>query len=298
MTQMVKEFPTLQGVMGKVYALSCGEDKDVAIAIQEHYMPGFSGDAIPKTVVGCLVAVADKIDLLVGSFGIGVVPTGSYDPYAQRRNATGLLRIILEKKLDISLAELMRQSRQSYKTNFKQDEGKLYGQLNGLFLDRLNAILLEQGYKFDLIDAVLSSGFDRPSDAQQRLSQLASIKESQDFQRCAKVVERTYRITKGAREIGKVDPALFQEAPEKQLWDKYQESKDQIINAQEKKEYINATRLYGNSFYDIIHAFFDKVMVNVEDSNLRNNRLALCKAINQLYTDKIADLSKVVIESK
>lgn len=297
-TDMVREFPSLQGVMGKYYGELSGLPVDVTEALGEHYLPRFTTDALPKTKIGCVLSLCDKLDLLVGAFGVGEIPTGSFDPYALRRAAFGFARIASEKGLSFSVSELVSMSLSLYKRPFKIKEDVLRSYIMKFFEERLKAIFVEKGFSSDIIDAVLLAGFDNFSDAALRLEALSKVRKSDAFINAAKIVERTSNILKGAKreEIkSAVDEKLFQEPLEGSLWHASLKTKAAVDDALSKKDYAAATVEYQAGLFDLVHEFFDKVLVNTEDAHVRSNRLSLMKAVNSLYADRIANLAVVKI---
>ncbi|MFN3466104.1 MAG: glycine--tRNA ligase subunit beta [Candidatus Brocadiales bacterium] len=289
LTQMVGEFPKLQGVMGYHYAREEGEKEEVAIAILEHYLPRFAGDRLPETQLGTLLSLADKFDALCGCFSIGLVPTGSQDPYALRRQAQGIIRILEDKNLNLSL----RDSLEAALENFP-GKGTTLQELLEFFKDRLYQTFLEKGRRYDIINAVLAAGFDNVADFSRRLGVISRLSQTDRWQGLVTVVERTFNIGKKAMATGEVEEKLLQEKEERQLWELYQRHRDKILSLIDKKQYEEASMEYCDSFAQAVHAFFDKVFVNVEDQRLRNNRLLLLKGINELYSMRIADLAQIV----
>jgi len=275
---VVKEFPTLQGVIGNYYAEHQKESATVAEAIGEHYLP--VGGELPKTLVGSALAILDKYDTLVSHFSKGRMPTGDQDPLGLRRAAQGIVEVAwsIHKPLPVD-------------------------RLGGG--PRVRAYLAERLYTFawpapapsrDLIDAVLGSPWDDLVNVMDRIRALRQMDGNQALLRAAKVVERTTNILKGASlKQGRVDAARFKEPLEQQLWDRYQQNQDRVLQLVRSRSYAEATTAYGEAFFGPLHEFFERVMVNVEDEALQQNRLALMKAINVLYTAHIADLSKLAI---
>ena len=294
-TQMVSEFPTLEGLIGYKYALISGEEREVAEGIYEHYKPKSQDDEIPKSIVGTVCSLSDKLDTLCSCFSIGLIPTGSYDPYALRRNALGWVRIVLGKKFSLSIDELIDKNLddvQKINSNLNRDRTKK--ELKEFLKQRLKQILTQGKLREDLIDAALLSNYDDFVDVVDRIEQLRKISKSKRFFQAYKVVERTNNILKKAPiKLPKLKPKLLKENLEKKLWKIYNDSKDNISELIENKKYRLATEKYADDFFETLHIFFDKVMVNVDNEKIRNNRLSLMKLINRLYTEKVADLSLV-----
>lgn len=289
LTQMVGEFPKLQGVMGYHYAREEGEKEEVARAILEHYLPRFAGDNLPQTQLGILLSLADKFDSLCGCFSIGLVPTGSQDPYALRRQAQGIIRIIEDKNLNLSLKDSLAAALENF-----PGKGTTLQELLEFFRDRLYQTFLERGHRYDIINAVLAAGFDNIAAFSRRLGVISHLSQTNQWQGLVTVVERTFNIGKKAETTGEVEEELLQEKEERQLWELYQRHKDKILSLINKERYEEASIEYYTSFAEAVHTFFDKVFVNVEDHRLRNNRLLLLKNINELYSSRIADLAQIV----
>jgi len=320
LTQMVGEFPELQGVMGKYYALENGEKAEVAEAIGEQYLPRTVQDALPATSVGSALSILDKCDLIVACFMLGLEPSSSLDPYALRRSATAIFKIILERKWRFSLADLLEQNIDELKNHIlrKGEEAPaqkdadlpaparpagggqagappLPVKLQAFFKDRFKALLTDKGYHPELVEAVMASGFEAPYETYSRLEALSGFSKEETFLKAWKVVERTSNILKGNKEklVEKIDPAVFVEALERGVFERYERSHVSIRDAVRARDFKRATSLYADAFFDILGEFFEKVFVNAEDLKVRKNRLALLLAIKDLYTKEIADLSKI-----
>jgi len=292
-TTMVKEFPTLQGVMGKSYALDSGEPRAVAKALEEHYLP--LGGKLPKTLIGSALAVLDKYDTLAGYFSIGIEPTGDQDPFGLRRAAQGIVEVAWAVHRPLPLERLFGAWQMAAPfAKGKTDVDR-----------RLQRYLLERLYTFawpapapgaDLIEAVLASPCDDLLDVMERIVSLRKLDGSPGLRKAAKVIERTRNILRGAAlRQDRVDPARLTEAPEQKLWELYQSHEDRVAKLAEDKAYADATTLFGEVFFEPLHQFFDQVLVNTPDEALQQNRLALMRAIQALYTDRIADLSKLTL---
>ena len=300
-TRMVGEFPELQGIMGREYAEASGESGVVARAIGEQYLPknlaeDFRVLSKKLSVAGALFGIVDRTDLLVGAFGVRLEPTGSEDPYALRRAGGVLVKLIRSFSFQFSFAELVRKSYARYRVKLDLSPEAVLAKLADFLKDRLAFELqAKSGTRpYEILQGVMKSSFEDLADVFKRFETLAdlSTKEPKVFFKTSKVVERTGNILKGAKEaINSVDPGLFQEPLETKLYGLLQEEGPTMKDSLEKKDYEKVTRLYGETFFDPLHDFFDRVMVNVEDSSVRRNRQALMKQINMLYTEKVADLS-------
>ncbi|MFA6355903.1 MAG: glycine--tRNA ligase subunit beta [Candidatus Omnitrophota bacterium] len=299
-TQMVKEFPDLQGIVGREYAVRTGEDRDVAKAIYEHYLPKGPNDPLPAGNVSCVLAIADKIDAIVGFYSIGMIPTGSEDPYGIRRASLGLLKILSERKYPVSLDGLIDKASELYGNTIACDRKAVRSQILAFQRERLKNILLDKNYKDDIIDSVLSPGIGRFDRLGKKLDDLSSISQAKYFLEAAKVVERVSNILKGAKDFKendlKVRTELFKEQLENELWDIYGKSREKIEEKIRSGDYAAATKLYAEAFSGPIHLFFEKVVVNADDQALRFNRLSLMKCIYAVYVDGAADLSKIKLQ--
>ncbi len=303
LTQMVGEFPELQGVMGKYYAEQNGENVITAQAIGEQYLPRTVNDRLPESKVGGILSMLDKCDLIAACFALGLEPSSSLDPYALRRSGAAAVKITLDKGLHFSLTGLMREilSLQGIHKLRHLDEKVLLDKLcgpKGFFWDRFRAVVVGPDIGGDMVDAVTAVSCDDFLEVYERAGVLSRVFRDAPLlkaQAC-KVVERTVNILKGSdrNDLPEApDPALFTEELERQVFKSYQESQLEIQNAAGERDFKRATSLYAGAFFDILEQFFEKVFVNAEDLSVRKNRFALLRAIKKLYTDKIADLSKI-----
>ncbi len=296
LTQMVGEFPELQGIMGKYYALENRESREIAQAIGEQYLPRTAQDRLPESLAGSVLSVLDKCDLITASLGLGHEPSSSLDPYGLRRSATAVLKILLEKKAPIALMDLIRINKEALGGYIQKDkEEALLKKSESFFKDRFKALLVDKGFREDLVEAAMASDFKVPYEAFTRVDTLSALMEERPFAEAWKVVERTSNILKSNKEVLPDNPelALFQEDLERQVFENYKKSHHAIQQAAESRNFKLATSLYADAFFDILNKFFEKVFVNAEDLTIRKNRLALLRAVNRLYTTSIADLSKI-----
>ena len=299
-THMVGEFPSLQGVMGREYAKAQGLDKAVARGIYEHYLPRFSQDVPPKTILGQIVSISDKIDTIVGCFVKGKHPTASFDPYAIRRRQAAIIQIIVTRKINLSLRQLLDKSIDCYQQLIVEGitKDKLIENLIRFFKERFISIA-RQRFRYDIVDAVCQIELDDIYDAYKRIEDLTGISRTEAFEMARNVVERTNNILKGAKfDVKFVKPGLLIEPQEKELWKIYNDNQSILKSQKDRRDYRSCTKTYGEIFFAPIHRFFDKVLVNVPDRKLCHNRMALMKAINRLYTQRVADLSKIVVEKR
>jgi len=290
-TGMVGEFPKLQGIVGREYARLSGEEPEVAEAIYEHYLPGFAGDRLPSSPIGDVVSIADKMDTIVGSFGVGLVPTGTADPFGLRRQALGIIRIILEKKYSLSLVELIEESENLLKEKMEHPLSEVKTEVLNFFQVRYQNFLLDNGYPFDVVDAVLYISFDELLDAQQRIDALRRAREWKDFDSIVIGFKRAINILKGSPSKKETDTSLFSETAERSLYQSLLEAKEKIELHLNRRAYESAL-LEMTRMKRPIDDFFDHVMVMVEEEAIRNNRLALLDEIGRLFL-RIADFSKL-----
>jgi glycyl-tRNA synthetase beta chain len=290
-TGMVGEFPKLQGIVGREYARLSKETPEVAEAIYEHYLPAFAGDRLPPSPIGDIVSIADKMDTIVGCFGVGLVPTGTADPFGLRRQALGIIRIILEKKYSFSLRGLIEESEKQLKEKMDRPVGQVKEEVLDFFRVRYQNFLLDKEYPFDVTDAVLSISFDELLDVQGRIDALKKAREWKDFESIVVAFKRAMNILKGSPPRKEVNPSLFTESVEQNLYQSFLDAKEKINFHLNKKDYPSAL-LEMTQMKKPIDDFFDGVMVMVEDETIRNNRLALLDEIGKLFL-RIADFSKL-----
>jgi glycyl-tRNA synthetase beta chain len=290
-TGMVGEFPKLQGIVGREYARLSGEKPEVAEAIHEHYLPTFAGDRLPSNAVGDIVSIADKMDTIVGSFGIGLIPTGAADPFGLRRQALGIIRLILEKQYVLSLGEVVEKSGELLNGKVDRPLADVKAEVLDFFRTRYQYFLLDKGISFDVIEAVTSTSFDDLLDVQHRIDALRVAREWGDFGSIVIGSKRAMNILKGSIFQKEVNPSLFNVPEEQSLYQSFLGAKERIGLHLKQKAYESAL-LEMTKMKQPIDDFFDKVMVMVEDELLRSNRLALLECIGKLFL-RIADFSKL-----
>ena len=290
-TGMVGEFPELQGVMGRAYARLQGEPEAVAEAIFEHYLPNRSGGPIPQGVEGALLSIADKMDTIVGCFGVGLIPTGTADPFALRRQTLGIIRIILERPLRISLSELIDQSVPLLAAKMTEPREAVEQGVLEFFHGRLLHWLVSQGgYTPDVVDAALAAGIDDLVDAVARTRALANFKSRPDFDSLATAFKRVVNIIKEP-ETTPVDPSLFQGAAEQTLLAALKDTEGIVSECIGGSDYDGALESMSK-LKEPIDAFFDTVLVMDKDESVRRNRLALLTRIRDLFA-RVADFRKI-----
>lgn len=289
-TGMVYEFPELQGVMGREYARREQENPRVAKAIFEHYLPTQAGGALPSDDVGSFVSLADKIDTLCGCFSVGLIPTGTADPYALRRAAIGILSILLERHYALSIPQLVDRSVELLVAKADRPLPEVKAAVVEFIRQRLINMLTTQGYPADVVDAVLAARFDEPVDALARVKALSELKGRDDFDALAGTFKRVVNIIKGGTNQV-VDPGLFEAACEEELYRQLGKVADCLKEQIETQAYEAALTTIA-ALRPAVDAFFDGVMVMAENPLVRNNRLALLTAVARLFTD-IADFSRI-----
>jgi glycyl-tRNA synthetase beta chain len=289
LSAMVGEFPELQGIMGAYYALADGENPEVAAAVREHYQPRGAGDALPGTLTGAAVALADKLDALAGIFAIGQKPSGTKDPFALRRAAIGVLRIILESRFDLDLGELVAQA---VKLQPVQQAGCAEEVLSYI-LERLRAHYQEAGVASEIFDAVLATGSRRPLDFDARVNAVAAFRSLPEAESLAAANKRIANILKksAAETAASVDVSLLQVDAERALHAAL-EGVSAGVEADLASRRYNAALTTLAGLRPAIDAFFNDVMVNDPDPALRANRLALVGRVRELFSG-VADLSRL-----
>ncbi|HEY8857199.1 MAG TPA: glycine--tRNA ligase subunit beta, partial [Rugosibacter sp.] len=290
-TDMVGEFPELQGIMGRYYALADGEPAVVAAAIEDHYRPRFNGDALPHGPVACAVALADKMDALIGFFGIGQIPTGDKDPFGLRRAALGVLRILMETPLPLSLVDLIEDAAEGFSPALLTSECRITSA--DFFRERLRNLLRDAGHEPNAVDAVLAQNPARIDEVPLRLAAVKAFAALPEAAALAAANKRIVNILKkSAEQVSQtVNPALLQEAAEKTLFAEV-EKLTPLIEAQlAKSDYTTALKTLAN-VRQAVDAFFAGVMVNVDDAAIRANRLALLARLAGLM-NCVADISRL-----
>ncbi|WP_211465461.1 glycine--tRNA ligase subunit beta [Collimonas silvisoli] len=290
LTDMVGEFPELQGVMGNYYARHDGEAEDVALAISEHYQPRFAGDALPTTDTSTAVALADKLETLIGIWGIGLQPSGDKDPFALRRHALGILRMLLEKRLPISLTQLLSNAVQQFagNPNFKDPSSEVLPFL----YDRLRGLLRERGYAPNEIEAVVAQQPDRLDNIIERLDAVQAFAALPEAEALAAANKRITNILKKTEGVGNtVQQDLLRDSAEQQLFAAMNTLKPEVDAAFAKGDFSTALKALARLRQNV-DGFFNDVMVMADDEQLRNNRLALLANLH-LMLNQVADISKL-----
>ncbi|QSF43900.1 glycine--tRNA ligase subunit beta [Paenibacillus tianjinensis] len=294
-TQMVGEFPELQGTMGEDYARKAGEAENVAKGIFEHYQPRFAGDSVPSTEAGMVVSLADKIDTIVGSFSLGIIPTGSQDPYALRRQAAGIVQIVLEHKLPVSLQEIFAAAVEVHENlrTEKHFAPELRINLYEFFGLRVKRLLSDDNIRYDVVEAVTAAGFDDIVDVVNRSRALTEAVNTQaDFKITVDSLTRVSNLAAKAAEGSVIQPSLLKEAAEVKLYETWQGIHAPYQEALAARNAAEALSILSG-LKDAVTGFFDSVMVMAEDEQIRTNRLALLAAVDA-DSRVFADFGKLV----
>ncbi|MFQ5839983.1 MAG: glycine--tRNA ligase subunit beta [Candidatus Methylomirabilales bacterium] len=287
---MIREFPELQGVMGRIYAELDGERATVAEAIEEHYLPRTASDRLPKSRLGAILAVADRLDTMAGCFGIGLVPTGSEDPYALRRAATGVVLILLEGRVQGLLSAIVRKAVDLVRPRMTRPVEPVVGDILEFLRARQQSLLVERGVPPDVVEAVLAVDSDRVDQVGRRAAALAAFRQEADFAELAAAFRRVVNIL-GKLPSSPVDPSLFTETAEAGLYEAAHRLREQVDPLLQQERYAEALRQMAG-IRPVIDRFFDAVLVMAEDPTIRDNRLALLHQVAGMF-GRLADFSKL-----
>ena len=291
LTQMVGEFASLQGIMGRYYAQADGEPEDVATAIEEHYFPKQAGAALPSEKTGQILAIADKIDTIVGIFSVGLVPSGDKDPYALRRSALGVLRILVEKNLDLDLQELIRVAQQQFTHAF--DQAQNCDQVSGFFLDRFRGYCLSRGYTAEQFDAVARVAPLKPAEFDLRLQavrEFTGLPESDSLCAANKRIQNILRKS-GQMPTNSFDPTQLIEPAEQNLLSQLERIETSVSPKIAQRHYTEALKDLSE-LRQPVDQFFDDILVMADDPELRQARVSLLHRLQQNFI-KIADISVI-----
>ena len=290
-TGVIKEFPELQGVMGRHYASMTGESAEVAQSVFEHYLPKGQSDDLPSTDVGVATAIADKIDMVCGCFGVGLIPTGTADPYGLRRHTLGILAILESRGLRIPVADLVDRSLATLAPKLTSPAAEVRKKVLEFIVARYLNLLVSQGAPADLVEAVLAPGLTDVVDLRARLDALVAFRADAAFEPLAEVFKRAINITKGYNGPLAVSSSLFEHDEERALHAAAADVSVRIVAAARDGRYGEAFREMAG-LQPLVAAFFDKVLVMAKDETVRNNRLALLKGLSAVFAS-VADFSKV-----
>lgn len=290
-SQMVYEFPELQGYMGEKYALLKGEPKEVAAAINEHYMPRHADDAVPPSTIGAVLSLAEKLDTITSFFAIGTIPTGSQDPYALRRQASGIVQILLEKKWALSLEEILEIALAEIEGSdfMKQSSEELLQELLNFFRARIKHALSDTGIRYDVIDALIHGEIGQLAKLAERAAVLDEQKDNSDFKQILEAVSRVMNIAGKCETPVTVNPALFENEYERALYETFSKVSASYAKTSDEKEHFSLL----SSLQKDIENYFEHTMVMAEDAAVRNNRLSLMKEISDLAAS-FAAMNKII----
>ena len=292
-TGVVKEFPELQGIMGRDYARKTGEKEETAQAVYEHYLPKGMSDELPGSDVGAAVAVADKIDMVCGCFGVGLIPTGTADPYGLRRQTLGILSILEAKGLRIPLEGLVDKSLATLDGKLKSPSGEVKRKVMEFITGRLSNLWTSQGTPGDLVEAILSPGLTDMVDLRAKLSALVTFRKEAAFEPLAEVFKRAINITKGYAGPFDVSETLFEHEEERALFIAVGEVSERVHSAARNGRYSEAFREMAR-LQPLVSAFFEKVLVMAKEEKVKQNRLALLKGLSDLFAS-VADFSRIAV---
>ncbi|MGG3450966.1 glycine--tRNA ligase subunit beta [Domibacillus aminovorans] len=290
-TQMVYEFPELQGIMGEKYAHQKGEKEDVAVAVNEHYKPRFAEDTVPSTKTGALVSLADKLDTITACFAVGIIPTGSQDPYALRRQATGIVQTMMDHEWHVPLADVIAAGVKEvlHDSIGEKDASTLKEEIIAFFMLRVKHILQEKGIRYDIIDAVLAKRSGTLKEMEEAASVLMSHKEDEEFKETMEALSRVVNIAKKAEDDQGVDPSFFENEEEKQLYSAYSD----LETAWTRAESMSARYELLAGLKRLIEQYFDNTMVMAEDAQVKQNRLALMRRL-AMFILEFADVPAIM----
>jgi glycyl-tRNA synthetase beta chain len=292
-TEMVGEFPSLQGVMGEKYSLLTGEDPQVATALFSHYLPRHADDILPGDLVGALVGLADRLDTICGFFGVGLNPTGTADPYGLRRHALAIIRILRAQRLHLDLPQIVWQSLELLKAKISRTPEETALEVLDFLQTRLQHLLLAEGFDQETVAAVLAASGQDVVDAVDKVQALEEIRRSPDFPALAVAFKRVINISRGA-EAGEVDELLFEYPEERLLWEASLVMEGEVAAALKNRDYPAACKALAR-LRGPVDAFFNKVMVMAEDERLRRNRLSLLARISATFL-QMADFSRITTQ--
>lgn len=293
-TEMVTEFPSLQGTMGEIYARLEGHQEDVCLAISDHYLPAQADSRLPGSLIGSIVGLADRMDTILGCFALGLEPTGTADPYALRRQTLGIIRLIRDKRINISLPDFVSKSGSILNEAISFNLEGVAGKVINFIKDRFKNMLLSEGIAQDLIDSVITVDFHFLNQVEERIAALKRFRElSKDFEPLATAFKRIVNIVKGFEGTYRVNPDLFEDKSEVNLWETFQSVQGKVKKEIERGDYFEALSLMA-TLSRPVDELFTQVMVMTEDIGVRENRVGMLKELNQFFL-QVADFSRFAI---
>lgn len=297
-TQMVGEFPELQGIVGGLYARAQGEPEAVAEAVYDHYLPKSLEDPCPRSIVGAVISLADKVDSVVGGFAVGLEPTGSSDPFALRRAGNGLVKVLVELSLAISLKQIVQQALTELDVEWRRPREEVFGAILAFFEERLRYYLESvRGLRYDTVRAVLGAGADVPADALARAQAVEKIRQTADFEALSVAAKRIKNIlAKSASaadwQPGEVKAEMLEAGPEQELYRAYQGAEGEAGGFFARREYAKGLKRIAG-LRAAVDRFFDQVLVMAPDPAVRQNRLRLLGKLDKLFSG-VARLAEIV----
>lgn len=291
-TDMVMEFPSLQGVMGEIYARLDGHPEDVCRAISDHYLPSQADSNLPESLIGSIVGMADRMDTIVGFFAIGLEPTGTADPYALRRQTLAIIRMIRDKKITLSIPDFVSKAGSVLGETLTFDSGKVIDKVLYFIKDRLKNMLLSEGITHDFIDAVVATDFSFLHQVEKRIEAVQRFRgHSSVFEPLGTAFKRIANMVRGFERTHKVIPELFESKSEEVLWSTFQQVRDKAKREIDEENYFEALNEMA-TLAPVIDELFSHVMVMAEDRKIRENRLELLSQLQDVFL-QVADLSKL-----
>jgi len=292
-TDMVREFPSLQGRVGGLYARAEGQPEAIVRAVYEHYQPVGLDDASPASLGGAVLSIADKMDSIVGVVGVGIQTTGSSDPFGLRRNAQGVAKIVLDRRIDVSFPRLVERVLAFYGARLKRPKAEIVAYVRDFFAGRLRYLFEREGFRYDLINAALGAGLDNILHAHGRVKALEALKSSPEFEPFILMAKRVSNILSAAPPGGLPSLDLCAEKAERELYSTFAIVRDNAAPMLAKGDFIQAQKLVFR-LQPALTTFFEETLVMAKDPMLRKNRLALLQAIKKIL-DRMADYSQVVV---
>jgi glycyl-tRNA synthetase beta chain len=290
-TEMVMEFPSLQGRIGEIYARLDGHPEEICRAIFDHYLPTQADSPLPESLIGSIVGISDRMDTIAGCFAVGLEPSGTADPYALRRHAIGIIRIIRDKKLRLCVPDFVEKSVATLAETISFDAGAVKEKVINFIKDRFKNILLSSGTSQDILDSVLTVDFLYLDVAEKKIQALMGFRESfSDFEALVTAFKRISNISKGVAETDEVNTELFEHRSERAMWSAFLAAEDTVHQKIEEQKYLDALNLLAG-LRAPVDAFFSEVMVMAEDKAVRENRLTMLAHIKNCFL-QIADFSK------
>ena len=293
-THMVIEFPSLQGVVGSAYAALEGYDDDICSGIHEHYLPLKAGGALPQSKIGAVVGIADRLDTIAGCFAVGLEPTGKADPFALRRHALAIIRIMEDTGWDLSFRQLVKKALSLLAKDIDFDFDPVFAGVSAFIRDRYKNMMLRSDYASDLVEATICGEFDGILSLRPRMAQLKEFTLSSDeFVPLALTFKRVNNIIKKQTQVFEVNPDLFRESAEKKLWETYQALRADVEECIERSAFLDALGLMTR-LRTPVDQLFDQVEILTEDDALRANRVGMLQVISK-FVLTLADFSKFSI---